>query len=537
MGKAPVVAIGLDAFDPGLALAWAASGNLPTLAGLLASGARCRVINPFGLFVGAVWISFASGRRPHRTHYHCWDEIVPGSYRWRLNPPKPELYEPFWHRVAAAGRRVAAVDVPHARARPGGATELFEYGSHDRHYGLHGMPAGLARRIAERFGLHPVLGLHGWRRRHFSPDDFYGRRGRYRTPDEERRLTAAFCAGAASKGGILRALWGEGDWDLFLAIFGECHGAGHQQWHLHDERHPRFDAAARDAAGGDPLLQVYRTIDAELGRLLALVPPEATILVHLSHGMTAHHDGTHLLDELLARLDGAGRSEEGRGASALDVVRPALPALRHLAQKAGVPRSLRAAVGQRIRGAGRRARARSRFFAAPNNSVVGGIRFNLAGREPQGCVAADEVEGLIAALERDLGELRNAATGGPVVRALHRSDGHYPRAAGDTMPDLFVEWERSAPIETVSSPKIGTLHVPYTHWRTGDHTEDGLLIARGPGLPAGAEMPAIEVEDIGPSIAALLGVALDDPDGKPAVWLTGEASGLRPEPAPAAAVI
>src|SRR4051812_49625121 len=103
MGKAPLVVIGLDAFDPQLAQDWAASGHLPTLAGLLATGAQCRVINPFGLFVGAVWISFASGRRPHRTRYHCWDEIVRETYRWRLNPPKPELYDSFWHRIADAG--------------------------------------------------------------------------------------------------------------------------------------------------------------------------------------------------------------------------------------------------------------------------------------------------------------------------------------------------------------------------------------------------------------------------------------------------
>src|SRR4051812_1141111 len=187
MGQGPVVAIGLDAFDPALACRWAASGDLPSLAGLLAGGAHCRVVNPFGLFVGAIWISFASGRRPHRTGYYCWDEIDPKTYGWRLNPPSPELHEPFWQEIAAAGRQVAAIDVPHARARPGGATELFEGGSHDRHYGLHGAPAGLARRMAARFGLPPVLGLQGWRQIHFSPDDFHARRGRLRTAGEERR--------------------------------------------------------------------------------------------------------------------------------------------------------------------------------------------------------------------------------------------------------------------------------------------------------------------------------------------------------------
>jgi predicted AlkP superfamily phosphohydrolase/phosphomutase len=309
---------------------------------------------------------------------------------------------------------------------------------------------------------------------------------------------------------MLRALWGEGDWDLFVAIFGESHAAGHQQWHLHDETHPRFDEAARKRAGGDPILQVYRAIDAEVGRLIALAPPDATILVHLSHGMTAHHDGTHLLEELVARLDGK---------RARNPAKPPLPALRHVAQKLGVPMALRAAVGQRLRGTGARARARSRFFATPNNSVVGGIRFNLAGREPHGRVEPDEVEGLIAELERELLALRNVDTGGPVVRAVHRCADHYERDPTDTMPDLFIEWERNAPIETIASPKIGTLHTPYTQWRTGDHTSNGLLIARGAGIPVGAEMPAIEVEDLAPTIAARFGVSIDEADGRIMDWL------------------
>lgn len=515
--NAPLLVIGLDAFDPELARRWAASGELPALAGLLESGARCAVRNPFGLFVGAVWISFASGMRPDRTRYHCWDEIDPATYRRRPIGPKPELYEPFWSRIAAAGRRVAAIDVPHARAKPDGAAlELFEWGCHDRHFGLHGAPEGLARELSAAFGVHPVLGLQPWRARHFSPDDFFARKGgKYRGPAEEARLTRAMVAGVTAKGEMLRALLARQDWDLFLAVFGESHAIGHQQWHLHDEAHPRFDAAGRDAAGGDPILQVYKAIDREIGRLLAELPPDATVMLHLSHGMTGHHDGTHLLDELLARLDGAGAGPVRHAA------KPAFRGLQHVAALLGVPIGLRNALGQALRGDGAAARSRRRFFAQPNNSVYGGIRFNLMGREPQGRVRPETLEELTGLLEKELLALTNVATGGPVVTALHRCDRHHRRAPDDTMPDLFVEWERRAPIETVFSPALGTLCTRYTHWRTGDHKPEGLLIARGPGLAAGAEMPGLAVEDLGPSIAARLGVGLDAVDGRAAPWLAG----------------
>jgi len=507
--------IGLDAFDPGLARRWAAAGELPTLARLLEDGAHCTVRNPFGLFVGALWPSFASALRPDRTRFHCWDEIDPATYRWRLCPPKPELYAPFWRRIGEAGRRVAAIDVPHARAAPLNGIELFEWGCHDRHYGLHGFPGRLAEEVAAHVGLHPVFGLQGCRERHFAPDDFYARRGRFRTPAEERELVRAMVAGVETKGALLRALHRREDWDLFLAVFGESHAIGHQQWHLHDERHPRFDAGARDAAGGDPVLQVYRAIDSELGRLVAQVPPDAAILVHLSHGMTAHHDGTHLLDEVLLRLDGKKPRE---------AVKPALPALRHLADRIGVPVLWRSRIASAVRGDP--PRAGRRFFAAPNNSVYGGIRFNLAGREPRGCVAPEEVETLSLELERELRALVNLKTGGPVVLAVHRCSDHYPRAPDDRMPDLFVEWERSGPIEAVESLGIGAVITPYTYWRTGDHEPDGLLIALAGGLPAGESMEPLAVEDLGPSIAARLGVALGEVDGSPAPWLAGVEAAL-----------
>jgi len=39
--------------------------------------------------------------------------------------------------------------------------------------------------------------------------------------------------------------------DLRLVVMGESHAVGHQQWHLHDETHPRFDERCRAATGGE----------------------------------------------------------------------------------------------------------------------------------------------------------------------------------------------------------------------------------------------------------------------------------------------
>ena len=531
-----LIYLGLDAFDPELARAWAAAGELPHLARVLAQGSSCTVRNPFGLFVGALWVSFASALRTDRHGFHCWDEIDPATYAWRLSPPSPERYRAFWNRIGDAGLRIAAVDVPHARAdaRVNGL-ELFEWGCHDRHYGLHSNPPERARELAARFGLHPGLGADPWRVREFAGDDFVERRGAFRTPAEEKALVRRLADGAAAKGRLLEALLREEEWDLFVAVFGESHAVGHQQWHLHDESHPRFDPGVRDAAGGDPLLQVYREIDSAVGRIFAAAPADSTLLVHLSHGMASHFDGTHLLDELLLRLEQAeAPATAARAAHSLrSAAKPLLPPLRRLADRLALPAGVRTPLAQLLRGDRPGARARRRFFAAPNNSVYGGIRLNLVGREAQGRVRPEEADEVLRQLETDLLTLTNDATGGRVVRAVHRAEWHHRRGSGDKMPDLFVDWERDALIETVTSPKTGTVHTPYTHWRTGDHRPDGLLIAAAPDVEAGAQLPPVDIEDIGPSIAARLGVELAGVDGAPVGWLASRESGQAPSTAEA----
>src|SRR5262249_23607922 len=137
------------------------------------------------------------------------------------------------------------------------------------------------------------------------------RAGSTRTREEEKQLIEGLLAGVARKLRLSEAYLASRDWDLFITIFGESHAVGHQQWHLHDPTHPRFDQATLDFMGGDPVRRIYAELDAALGRLLAQVDEGTTVLVILSHGMGPHHDGTHLLDEVLRRIDLADRIAAG----------------------------------------------------------------------------------------------------------------------------------------------------------------------------------------------------------------------------------
>jgi hypothetical protein len=284
--------------------------------------------------------------------------------------------------------------------------------------------------------------------------------------------------------------------------------------------------------GGDPILRVYAGLDAALGKLMAAVDDRTAVLVLLSHGMGPHNDGAHLLDEVLRRIDLADRIAAGESWSNATGrrFRALRRALERVIRRLTRPGHTRPARRSGPRGGGLTParefvspgeRAEQRFFLEPNNGVYGGVRLNRAEREPKGRVAVEAIETVIAALERDLRALVNVETGGPVIRGVERAERWYRREPIDTLPDLFLDWERSAPIETVWSEKTGMVHAPYLNWRTGDHRPSGLLLATGPGIAAGAELPAMAIEDLPASLMARFGVAHGDMDGRAVSWLAG----------------
>jgi hypothetical protein len=97
---------------------------------------------------------------------------------------------------------------------------MFEWGTHDRHFGLHTSPPDRAVEVEARFGLHPVFGINAHREWHYTPDDFLHRKGRYRTLNEEGKLLDSMVTGAARKGDLLHSVLDEEAWDLFVGVFG-----------------------------------------------------------------------------------------------------------------------------------------------------------------------------------------------------------------------------------------------------------------------------------------------------------------------------
>jgi len=269
-------------------------------------------------------------------------------------------------------------------------------------------------------------------------------------------------------------------------------------WHLHDKSHPGHDPRLRRELG-DPIEHVYRKLDAAVGDLLSRVGPETLSIVLCSHGMGPHYDGNFMLNEILTYLEDPKALERRRAGKPEPVwVRGKRKVSRLLGREMAPPHSF----------------ASRKCFPVPNNDAAGGIRINLVGREPQGRVQPGaEYEEFCTELARDLLGLVNPETREPVVREVYRTSDRYDGEYLHYLPDLIVEWHRDKPISSVCSPKFGVFSKKKRAGRTGDHRPDGMMIARGPGVPPGRLSP-IETMDIAPTIASRLGVSLADIDGK-----------------------
>jgi predicted AlkP superfamily phosphohydrolase/phosphomutase len=497
-----VAVIGLDAADPGLLRHWAAAGKLPTIARLLVDGTCMPVRNPPGLYVGAVWPTLFTGVPPTRHRRYCYEQIIGGSYQTRAFGVGDYGAEPFWNELARRGLKVAIVDVPKSPTTTLPGTFVWDWGTHDPEpAGFHCSPEDLNATLQTRFGTDPV-GVC---------DHYQG------TAESLRALQERLLVRIEKKTSLLLELARKPEWDLFFGVFSESHCAGHQYWSLHDAADHLHDAAVARMLG-DPIETVYRAMDHALGRVVAALPPETVVFVVASHGMDSHYDANFLLPDMIAlmhtsrvRADSVGlmqRVWHRLPARLRAAIRPPLvTAGQWLSRRrAGAPPGL----GSALRSP---APSRLRYFAVPNNDAHGAVRINLAGREPEGCVQPADLEDAIDDLREGLMGFINEDTGRPVVEAIHRIGDLYPGEPVTDLPDLIIDWDRSAPITRLRSSKYGRVDRRQASRRTGDHRPTGLLVARGGGYAPGAEQAEVASTALAATVSALLGVDRTDLPG------------------------
>ena len=488
-----VLFIGLDAAERDLLLDWSASGLLPNLRALRDRGVWADAPALPGLGSGALWPSFSTGINPARHGRFFGFQMGPGTYETQKHRFEEGQWRPFWKVLSDARRRVAVLNVPYdSLCDDINGVQVVNMGIHNpQPPGFGVSPAELTSEINDRFGADPV-----------------GKCDHYNSSHAElQELGKRLVERVHQKAKVSCEYLDQGGWDLFLTVFDESHCVGHQAWHLHDPSHPRYDAKLAQAIG-DPVKDVYVAIDGAIGKLLERVDRETGVILFSGTGMGPNYSGNHLLDDILARLEKARFS----------VARPIAKTMRSAWHY--IPPRIRA----RYRFMGRRVeqtmlkpeRSSRKTFAVLHNDISGAVRINTVGREPKGQIApGPEFEAFCAQLTQDLLEIKNLESGEPLVKNVVRTTDLYKGEHASDFADLFVVWNRSGPVSSVGSPKIGKIVRPFTGNRTGDHTDHGLFLCCAPGLKPGYCKTPVSVLDFAPTVASLLGVALPEAEGQP----------------------
>jgi predicted AlkP superfamily phosphohydrolase/phosphomutase len=530
-----VLALGLDGIEVTLAERLMAAGEMPALARLASRSARFRLDHGPAQRTGLAWEHVASGLSPDAGRRWAAVEFDPATYfTWQ----EGARFDPWW---GGLDRKVVVFDTPYVDLRRASNTRgVVGWGAHDPGIDLDACPHELLAEFEGRFGAYPA------------PEWTYGMPFPSKTRTQTMGETLCRALDLRTRAARWLATERLDDWDLFLAVAGEAHGAMEGLWHGLDPGHPHHAHPSAPAAG-EALLALHRALDRMIGELVSGAD-DAAVVAFTMGGMGPNNSDVSsmvLLPELLYRHAFGRRllavpSEWSAAPGAVPVLneeepwartsRAWVPDLAHpesgrtspiraFARRLPAPvkaalRELRPAGGGHAQGAttttvGRQgldwqpaARYRPHWpgmpaFALPS-FYDGRIRVNLAGRERDGMVPPSRYEETLRELETLLRECRNPRTGEPVVEFFERSSTRDPLALAGSEADLLVIWR--GVVAALEHPRLGLIG-PVPLRRTGGHTgPHGMAYVAAPEIEPG-DRGVRSSFDVVPTLARLMDAA------------------------------
>ncbi len=524
--KPKVFAIAIDGPNIELLDQWLQSGSLPALRSVIQQGAFGRHFHTKRFRNERCWDILLSGR----------DTSSPGSTfnpvtydYFNDSPQREQRYTPFY--ALGDKCRVCVFDLPAAISSEVSGFQITGWGSELNASAPLSSPASLIGEIQARHGLDPKLtqSVRVLDHKTREVENSYVIPNLY-DPAALQDYKEKLLTSIARRTDIALDLHAREPWDLFLLNFCETHTANHLLWHL-GESHPVSPGRPQSHA----LLEVFQAIDHAIGRLIAAMPDQATVVIYtIDHTTSNSMDvpSMAILPELLYRWNQPGQSliSAAQAGTRVPPLRTDYTKLwKHeiwdrvtedgkkmlespdALQAGGHPLSWHPAAWYR------RLWPSMKAFALPSVSD-GYVRINVKGREAAGSVDVHEYPGTLDSITEMLCSLINPRTGKAAVTEVHRIRAT-PFERPDIPPDLVVSWDPHGLVDCVDSAELGRVG-PLPYFRTGGHVAhgseiEGLIAARGPGVLSGTVARAGKLEDVPATILALLGA-------KPATEITGK---------------
>jgi predicted AlkP superfamily phosphohydrolase/phosphomutase len=490
----PLILIGFDAMEPSVLTD---PTRFPTFAGLERRGSHGRLVGQHEYLTDTVWPELRTGTSGVGSGiYYAPLQFRSGEPRARaLRPDELAPDHFYWNVAADSGLRVAAVDQPLVSGRAAGAeAEIAAWGTHD--WGTFENQSRSVCRdarllpVLERVGPHPVGECN---------------RSNDGTTGSRRRLLSALHRGIDLRTDLIEQSLAADTWDLFTAVFGESHCAGHHLW-------PPLAGVPGDVESATPgaavIESVYRHLDTALARILSAVPPGATVVVYSSHGMAPTDEGAFLVGDVLERLGMLAGNRRRRRLAAL------------------VPERLRGVIRRVVGGEvlQRAGLTMDRGFGDPAtlavplpNSRTGAIRLAVADRDPGGTLVPGSARyrDTVSLIHEAFTELRLAGSGEPVVRKVILTDELYGAERHPDLPDILIQFRTDLGMITAcESPRAGVVRLIRRSHRTGEHGTPGAIWVSGPRIAAGTSLGDVKTVEFAPTVLSALGLTVPE-------WIDG----------------
>ena len=465
--------------------------SLPVFRSMLEEGALLELQSPAGIMSASMWPTFTGGLDPgEHGQYHPfqWDAEAMRFRRVADKAWSERFYcEPFWHALARDGVETIVLDpsfVLNDERAPG--IQISNWSGQETGAACASDPALLAE-LRRRFGKRPIgaeVPVPKSRR-------------------QSRKIRDDLIAAVRRKADAILWLMTKRDWRFFFAGFFEAHRAGHNLW-------PTDGAFASDVEA-DALLDVYKELDRQLGRVFDAVGGEnATLILFTLHGMDQNRVQNHLLPQIMSRFNalylkekGAPSRPRGGGSDLVSRLRKTVPftiqyrLVQFLGEKVQdwvVNRGFTAGLDWPLTPA----------FALASGGE-GYLRFNVKGRERLGFFDPEglELKEYEAWLKERLLRIEISETREPLIKNVVRVKDVFSGPRAGTLPDLVLEWAPAEPVERIVSPDIGEITERLTTGRGGNHTGESFMIVKGPGAASADLADVAAVKHIGAFVASL----------------------------------
>ena len=497
--SARAVVIGLDGATWSLLDRLILEGVMPNLDRLRREGVHGPLWSVVPPMTATAWTSYQTGKGPGKHGIYDWTEPVAGTYLYRPIDSTVLQSKTVFELLSDCKKRVATVNLPLT------------------------FPARPINGIAIGDMLTPSKDTPGF----LYPPEFRATLDQLApdylidthltdTEDDILPFLGRLAGMIEGKGKVVRHLMESEPWDMFCCVWVEMDRMQHCLWHIFDALHPRYDAQLA-AKYRENILDIYRLLDVRIGEMVDRRPEGSNVFFISDHGF-GHCRYKVFLNTWLAQ-EGFLTFRKGGHAQ-----RERLRAVRGVLDKAGISTrkildTARKYGGDAVlRGAGD---SMSRFAAEidwANTSAfchgTNAIRINLAGRERNGSVAPEQYDEVVRRLKERLLAMRDPE-GNVIITGVKQRHELYEGPHVGLAADLLIAHHDDSVWFYYSEGDVPESVFEPSGWASGNHKPDGLFCAWGPDIKAGEFREGTSINDIMPTVMALLDAPIpDDVDGE-----------------------